>query len=160
MQDVETMPDGKIKCEFKVVGNEKLDHLAFNYWIQNEAQDLIDNMIIKFDGKEELPDSEEPDDIKAIYTYYFEPEITEEPFEEEPEEMIGDEQPTEDEEGDFTELDLSESLKFEIAKEQIKRYNEGKMPKDWDPQKYLENLVNHEHISGEEKHLIEEAFLK
>jgi len=153
LQNVEKLPDGRIKCDFEVTGDEKLDHLAFTYWMKNEANDFID-MTIKFEGKQEMPDYNEDDEIiRAVYTYYFEPDevepdVDETAFEETPED-----------EEDMAEFDGNESLKFNIAKEQVKRYNEGKMPTNWDPNTYLENLVNHEHITSEQKHIIEEAFL-
>ena len=162
VKNVETLPDGKIKCEFEVSGDEKHDHLTFNYWMQNNAKEFTD-MEIKFDGKEDIPTSKKPDgDFTAVYTYYFEPEevepIENEMADSEPEEISNEEPPAEDDE-EMVDFDMTESLQFNIAKEQIKRYNEGKMPSNWDPKVYLENLVNHEHISSEQKHIIEEAFL-
>lgn len=45
---------------------------------------------------------------------------------------------------------MTESVKFDIAKEQIKRFKEGKMPKDWTPQAYVKDLIKKNHITKEE----------
>lgn len=54
---------------------------------------------------------------------------------------------------------MGESIQFDIAKEQLKKFNEGKMNKDWDPNKYLEGLVNNNHITKEESNTLKEAFI-
>lgn len=153
LHSVDKTSDGKIKCEFEVFGDEKQDHLAFNYWMQNQANDFID-MIIKFDGKEDIENSIDDDgNFGAIYTYYFEPET------EEINAIENDSEDLENDDEEMVEFDGNESLKFNIAKEQVKRYNEGKMPENWEPKVYLTNLVTNNHISEEQKHVIEEAFL-
>ena len=45
---------------------------------------------------------------------------------------------------------LYESIQSKIAKEQIKRFTEGKMPKNWDVNSYLEKLVESKHINKRE----------
>lgn len=45
---------------------------------------------------------------------------------------------------------MTESVKFDIAKEQIKRFKEGKMPKDWTPKAYVQDLIKRNHITKEE----------
>ena len=43
-----------------------------------------------------------------------------------------------------------DSIKLDIAKEQIKRFKEGKMPKDWQPKDYINELVKRNHLTKEE----------
>lgn len=45
---------------------------------------------------------------------------------------------------------MTESVKFDIAKEQIKRFKEGRMPKDWSPNEYVKELVSKNHLTKEE----------
>ena len=45
---------------------------------------------------------------------------------------------------------LEESLKYQVAKEQLTRFNEGKMPQDWKPEHYIKKLVEKKHLSKEE----------
>ena len=45
---------------------------------------------------------------------------------------------------------LEESLKYQVAKEQLARFNEGKMPQDWKPEHYIKKLVEKKHLSKEE----------
>ena len=45
---------------------------------------------------------------------------------------------------------LEESLKYQVAKEQLARFNEGKMPQDWKPEHYINKLVEKKHLSKEE----------
>ena len=45
---------------------------------------------------------------------------------------------------------MTESVKFDIAKEQIKRFKEGKMPKDWSPEHYIKELIKKNHLTKEE----------
>ena len=42
------------------------------------------------------------------------------------------------------------SIKLDIAREQIKRFKEGKMPKDWSSEDYIKDLVNKKHLTKEE----------
>ena len=42
------------------------------------------------------------------------------------------------------------SIKFDIAREQIKRFKEGKMPKDWSKENYIKDLVSKNHLTKEE----------
>ena len=46
--------------------------------------------------------------------------------------------------------ELEESLKYQVAKEQLARFNEGKMPQDWKPEHYIKKLVEKKHLSKEE----------
>ena len=52
----------------------------------------------------------------------------------------------------------NESLQVKIAKEQMKRFNEGKMPKDWNVDAYLERLTEKKHISKEEAKSLKEWY--
>lgn len=54
---------------------------------------------------------------------------------------------------------LIESLEYQIAREQIKRFNEGKMSKNWNPETYLENLVKNNHITKTEATRLTESLL-
>lgn len=45
---------------------------------------------------------------------------------------------------------MTESIKLDIAKEQIKRFKEGKMPKGWSPEDYVKGLVSKNHLTKEE----------
>ena len=149
--------DDYYKIEFLVDGDWKHDHLAFKYWMNNNAAE-ISGCEVKYGG--ETPIEESDDDVyKAIHTYFFIPEKQEiqEPEIEEPQQ---EEEENMEEIGFDDDSTVTESLKFQIAKEQLKRFNEGKMPKDWSPNKYLENLVKRNHLTEEQKNVLTEAFLK
>lgn len=154
-------------------GDWKHDHLAFRYWMDQHAEEITD-CTVKFGGENTIDDSQD-DTYSATHTYYFIPK-DEEPAEE-PEDLDtehGDESSEDagdkvvynydgdeiDPSVDPDEEPFSESLKFKIAKEQIKRYNEGKMSSNWDPKKYLSSLVEHRHITQEESKILVETFLK
>ena len=150
-------PDDYYKIEFLVDGDWKHDHLAFKYWMNNNAAE-ISGCEVKYGG--ETPIEESDDDVyKAVHTYFFIPEKQEiqEPEIEEPQQ---EEEENMEEIGFDDDSIVAESLKFQIAKEQLKRFNEGKMPKDWSPNKYLENLVKRNHLTEEQKNVLTEAFLK
>ena len=149
--------DDYYKIEFLVDGDWKHDHLAFKYWMNNNAAE-ISGCEVKYGG--ETPIEESDDDVyKAVHTYFFIPEKQEiqEPKIEEPQQ---EEEENMEEIGFDDDSIVAESLKFQIAKEQLKRFNEGKMPKDWSPNKYLENLVKRNHLTEEQKNVLTEAFLK
>jgi len=56
-------------------------------------------------------------------------------------------------------LEDNKNIKFDIAKEQIRKFKEGKMPKDWTPKDYIDDLVNRKHLSREEgEKLLSEDF--
>ena len=55
---------------------------------------------------------------------------------------------------------LYESIQTKIAKEQIKRFTEGKMPKNWSVEKYLEKLTEKKHISNKEAKSLKEWYSK
>lgn len=152
--------DSYLVISFLIQGDWKHDHLAFEYWMDKNAAELT-NCEVKFNGSDMLDDKfnqdfEGTDSYSAIYEYSFIPndlasEEDIETFDEEPiEEPI--EEPAEED-------IMGESLKFNIAKEQLKRFNEGKMPENWSPRVYLENLAKRKHITKEEKAVLEEAFL-
>lgn len=42
------------------------------------------------------------------------------------------------------------SVKLDIAREQIKRFKEGKMPKDWTPDNYVNDMIKKNHLTKEE----------
>ena len=91
----------------------------------------------------------------------FEPEYNDLDTELEPEEVFEDEY-VEDSipvDAEFDDSMLEEGIKFDIAKEQLKRFNEGKMPKNWSPEKYLEKLVNKNHITKQQSDTLKEAFI-
>lgn len=149
--------DDYYKIEFLVDGDWKHDHLAFKYWMNNNAAE-ISGCEVKYGG--ETPIEESDDDVyKAVHTYFFIPEKQEiqEPEIEEPQQQ---EEENMEEIGFDDESIVAESLKFQIAKEQLKRFNEGKMPSNWLPDKYLENLVKRNHLTEEQKNVLTEAFLK
>ncbi len=151
LYSVEDVPEGK-RVDFEIDGDWKHDHLAFVYWMKKNAEDLL-GYPVKYVGETPIDDSED-DTYKSIHTYIFPyKDMTGEPDVEEEQPV---DEPTQDEE---TEFDGQESLKFHIAKEQLKRYNEGKMPSDWNPQVYLENLTKRNHISTKQKQILSEAFL-
>ena len=53
----------------------------------------------------------------------------------------------------------SANVKMDIAREQIKKFKEGKMPKDWTPKEYINDLVSRKHITKEEgEKLLSEDF--
>lgn len=53
----------------------------------------------------------------------------------------------------------SANVKMDIAREQIKKFKEGKMPKDWTPKDYVNDLVSKKHITKEEgEQLLSEDF--
>ena len=53
----------------------------------------------------------------------------------------------------------SANVKMDIAREQIKKFKEGKMPKDWTPKEYINDLVSKKHITKEEgEQLLSEDF--
>ena len=139
--------------EFLINGDWKHDHLAFNYWMKKNASELTGREV-KYGGEEIIEDTGE-DFYPATHKFFFMKDMkkpVEERPEEEPEEI---ESPAEEEQEE-----IQESLKFDIAKEQIKRFNEGKMLPDWDPEQYLNNLVEKKHITEEESCLLKETFLK
>lgn len=150
--------DDYYKIEFLVDGDWKHDHLAFKYWMNNNAAE-ISGCEVKYGGETPIDENGDDDVYKAVHTYFFIPEKQEI---QEPE----IEEPQQEEEENMEEIDfdddstVTESLKFQIAKEQLKRFNEGKMPKDWSPNKYLENLVKRNHLTEEQKNVLTEAFLK
>ena len=53
---------------------------------------------------------------------------------------------------------ISESLKVQIAKEQIQRFTEGKMPKNWSVEGYLNKLTENKHITQEEAKSLKEWY--
>ena len=55
---------------------------------------------------------------------------------------------------------LYESIQSKIAKEQIKRFTEGKMPKNWDVNSYLKKLVESKHINKREAKSLKEWYSK
>ncbi len=53
----------------------------------------------------------------------------------------------------------SANVKMDIAREQIKKFKEGKMPKDWTPKEYINDLISRKHITKEEgEKLLSEDF--
>ena len=52
--------------------------------------------------------------------------------------------------GDLMTEDKKPSIKIDIAREQLKRFKEGKMPSDWQPKDYLNDLVKKSHLTREE----------
>lgn len=55
---------------------------------------------------------------------------------------------------------LYESIQSKIAKEQIKRFTEGKMPKNWNVNSYLNRLVESKHITKKEAKSLKEWYSK
>lgn len=55
---------------------------------------------------------------------------------------------------------LYESIQSKIAKEQIKRFTEGKMPKNWNVNSYLKKLVESKHINKREAKSLKEWYSK
>lgn len=55
---------------------------------------------------------------------------------------------------------LYESIQTKIAKEQIKRFTEGKMPKNWNVNSYLNKLVESKHITKKEAKSLKEWYSK
>jgi len=55
---------------------------------------------------------------------------------------------------------LYESIQTKIAKEQIKKFTEGKMPKDWSVEKFLEKLTEKKHINNREATMLREWYSK
>ena len=55
---------------------------------------------------------------------------------------------------------LYESIQAKIAKEQIKRFTEGKMPKNWNVNSYLNRLVESKHITEKEAKSLKEWYSK
>jgi len=53
---------------------------------------------------------------------------------------------------------LYESLQYKIAKEQIQRFTEGKMPKNWSVNGYLNKLTESKHITQEEAKSLKEWY--
>lgn len=53
---------------------------------------------------------------------------------------------------------LTESLQYSIAKEQIKRFIEGKMPKNWTVDSYLNRITEKNHISKKEAKQLREWY--
>ena len=53
---------------------------------------------------------------------------------------------------------LTESLQYSIAKEQIKRFVEGKMPKNWTVDSYLNRITEKKHISKKEAKQLREWY--
>jgi hypothetical protein len=49
--------------------------------------------------------------------------------------------------GNLMTEDKEPSIKMDIAREQLKRFKEGKMPKDWQPKDYLNDLVKKSHLT-------------
>lgn len=61
---------------------------------------------------------------------------------------------------DFKNTEITnESLPVKIAKEQLKRFNEGKMPEGWTAGAYITKLYEKKHITEEEKDDLKEWFL-
>ena len=150
-------------------GDWKHEHLAFKYWMEQNAAELTD-CDVKFGGSETLGDSDS-DTYSATHTYYF---IPNEPYNEEPSDTEDSEEQdiesNNDEISDVPEggdeigfdddsIEMEESLKFNVAREQLKRFNENKMPSNWSPQVYLERLVKRNHITESQKKLLEETYL-
>lgn len=60
--------------------------------------------------------------------------------------------------GNLMTEDKNVSIKYDIAKEQLNRFKEGKMPKDWQPKDYINDLVKKNHLTKEEgKNLLSEV---
>lgn len=53
---------------------------------------------------------------------------------------------------------LYESLQYKIAKEQIQRFTEGKMPKNWSVNGYLKKLTENKHITRKEARSLKEWY--
>ena len=150
-------------------GDWKHEHLAFKYWMEQNAAELTD-CDVKFGGSETLGDSDS-DTYSATHTYYF---IPNESYNEEPSDIEdSEEQDVEDNNDEMSDvpesgdeigfdddsIEMEESLKFNVAREQLKRFNENKMPHNWSPQVYLERLVKRNHITESQKKLLEETYL-
>lgn len=54
---------------------------------------------------------------------------------------------------------LHESIQYSIAKEQIKRFTEGKMPKNWNVDSYLTKLTEKKHINKKEAKSLREWYI-
>lgn len=54
--------------------------------------------------------------------------------------------------------DLDESLIYNVAKEQLKRFNEGKMGDNWNPKTYLERLASKKYLNEEQIKKLNENF--
>lgn len=52
--------------------------------------------------------------------------------------------------GDLMTEDKKPSIKVDIAREQLQRFKEGKMPSDWEPKDYINELVKKSHLTKEE----------
>lgn len=52
-----------------------------------------------------------------------------------------------------------DNIKLDIAREQLKRFKEGKMPSDWSAEDYIKGLVSRKHLTKEEgDQLLSESF--
>lgn len=163
--NAEIINDKYIKIDFKITGNIDTDHRAFKVWMNQHADAFID-CDIKWGGDEDADDTDNASDYTAITTYYFIPKESpndlnnEEEFDSEDENDIDSLNDNIDE-GEFEDDSMiGESIKFNIAKEQLKRFNEGKMPSNWSPNVYLENLTNRKHITASQKQILEQVFLR
>ena len=145
-------------------GDWKHDHLAFRFWMDQHAEELT-NCIVKFGGEEVIDDSQD-DTYSATHEFFFIPneDKSDEEIEDVDDTEVPDDIETQDDSLEELDIDeeepVSESIKFNIAKEQLKRYNEGKMPRNWNADRYLERLVKKHHITSKEKAILKEAFLK
>ncbi len=54
---------------------------------------------------------------------------------------------------------MKESIQYAIAKEQLEKYNEGRMPEAWNPKTYLEKLVMKSHITEEQAQMLKENYI-
>ena len=54
------------------------------------------------------------------------------------------------ENADSPEKSLTESIKYDIAKELLKKFEQGRMPKDWSSSDYIKDLVSKKHLTKEE----------
>lgn len=167
-------PSNYLQVDFLVNGDWKHEHLAFNYWMKNEAPELLD-CDIKYGGEDtDIEEDNGSDSYSSVHTFFFIPKEESVQPKEEPEDLGTPEEDMGETEdiGDMEEIGnadlepvdddmlVAESLKFDIAKEQLKRFNEGKMPSNWSPRIYLENLAKRKHITREQKNILSEAFLK
>lgn len=54
------------------------------------------------------------------------------------------------ENADSPEKSLTESIKYDIAKELLRKFKQGRMPKDWSSSDYIKDLVSKKHLTREE----------
>ena len=160
-KNCETLKEGFNDVK-RIIGNDLLNFIntkeaEHKMKIDNrDKKEFIEkaiNLLLKYYAKDPTVSEEEQKDLmnrlfKRSFTekgLLMTESLTEEWFDDVVEESCGKKK-------------VEESLQYNIAKEQIKRFTEGKMPKNWSVDSYLKMLTEKKHITKQEAKRLNEWY--